>query len=317
MGAKAMREIQPYKCLVTGGAGFIGSHIVDALIDGGHQVAVVDNLYTGSESNLNPRTQFYKMNILDDELSGVFERERPEIVFHLAGHTVVSESVEDPFYDAEQNILGSLRVIRNCARYGVKKIVYASTGGAVYGEVLDLPPDEMALVDPISPYGISKYTVERYLAVAGIQDALRWIVLRYANVYGPRQNTHGEAGVVAIFTSQMLAGETPTIYGEGNKVRDYVFVSDVVRANLAAMASDQSAQVYNIGTCLETRDQDIFDGIAKLIGFASEPKYKAVRPGELYRSVLNCKKALDGLGWCAETALSDGLSQTVDYFNHR
>jgi UDP-glucose 4-epimerase len=197
MGAMAMREIQPYKCLVTGGAGFIGSHIVDALIDGGHQVAVVDNLYTGSESNLNPRAQFYKMNILDDELSGVFERERPEIVFHLAAHTIVSESVEDPFFDAEQNILGSLRVIRNCVRFGVKKIVYASTGGAVYGEVLDLPPDEMALVDPISPYGISKHTVERYLAVAGVQDALRWIVLRYANVYGPRQNAHGEAGVVA------------------------------------------------------------------------------------------------------------------------
>jgi len=314
MGVNAMPFIQPYKYLVTGGAGFIGSHVVDTLIDEGHQVVVVDNLSTGSESNLNPKAKFYKMNLLDTDLAAVFDQERPDFVNHHAAHTVVPRSVEDPYFDAEQNILGSLRLIQNCVRYGVKKIVYASTGGAAYGEVLDTPPDEMFPVEPISPYGISKHTVERYLAVAGIQDALNWIVLRYANVYGPRQNAHGEAGVVAVFTRQMLAGETPTIFGDGNKVRDYVYVSDVVRANLAAMASDQSAQVYNIGTGAETRDQDIFEGLAQLNGFSGGPKYAAVRRGELYRSVLNCKKALDGLGWRAEMDLIRGLTLTYSYF---
>ena len=311
-----MTEFQPLKYLVTGGAGFIGSHIVDALIDQGHQVVIIDNLSTGSERNLNPKASFYQMSILDPELVTVFEKERPDIVNHHAAHTVVSESVEDPFFDAEQNVLGSIRVFQNCVRYGVNKIVYASTGGAAYGEVIGTPPDETFPVEPISPYGISKHTVERYLNVAGIQDGLNWIVLRYANVYGPRQNAHGEAGVVAVFTRQMLAGETPTIYGDGNKVRDYVYVSDVVRANLAAMASDRNAQAYNIGTGTETRDQDIFEGLARLAGVTGDPSYAAVRRGELYRSVLNCEKARVEMGWRAETTLIHGLSQTLNYFRH-
>jgi UDP-glucose 4-epimerase len=310
-----MPMVQPKKYLVTGGAGFIGSHIVDALIDAGHQVVVVDNLSTGSENNLNPKAEFYEMNLLDPRLSSVFDLERPDIVNHHAAHTVVTRSVEDPYFDAEQNILGSLRLIQNCIRCGVKKIVYASTGGAAYGEVLGIPPDETFPVEPISPYGISKHTVERYLNVAGIQDGLNWMVLRYANVYGPRQNAHGEAGVVAVFSRQMLAGETPTIFGDGNKARDYVYVSDVVRANLAAMASDRSKQVYNIGTGIETRDKEVFEGLAQLVGFAGEPNYAVVRRGELYRSVLNCRKVLNDLGWRAEVTLNSGLALTFNYFD--
>lgn len=201
------------RILVTGGAGFISSHLVDALIEQGHEVAIVDNLSTGFVKNINPRARFYKTSILDPELTAIFEEERPEVVNHQAAQMVIQKSVDDPIFDAEQNILGSLNLILQCLSFGVRKIIYASSGGAVYGETKYRPADEEHPINPISQYGVSKHTVEHYLELYGREYGLDYVVLRYANVYGPRQVPQGEAGVVAVFAKQMLKGKRPTIFG--------------------------------------------------------------------------------------------------------
>lgn len=301
------------KVLVTGGAGFIGSHVVDALIQGGHQVVVADNLSTGDFENVNPAARFYQVNVCNPELGKIFEEERPELVNHQAAQTAIQKSVEDPVFDAQQNIFGSLNVIVQCLRFGVKKIVYASSGGAVYGEPEYLPVNESHPVNPISNYGVSKHTMEHYLHLCALDRRLSYVVLRYSNVYGPRQSPKGEAGVVAIFTSQMLQKERPTIFGKGDKTRDYIHVSDVVAANLLAMGKGRDG-VYNIGTRVETSDQEIFNLLAELTGYHGSPYYAPVRKGEIYRICLDCSKAQKEFSWQPQISLREGLAETVSYY---
>ena len=301
------------KVLVTGGAGFIGSHVVDALIQQGYQVVVVDNLSTGRLENINPAATFYQADICNSGLEGIFEKERPELVNHQAAQTVIQKSMEDPVFDARQNILGSLNLILQCLCFGVKKIIYASSGGAVYGEPKYRPVDESHPINPISYYAISKHTVEHYLHLAHLENSLSYVVLEYSNVYGPRQSPKGEAGVVAIFTRQMLQGERPTIFGKGDKTRDYVYVADVVMANLLAMEKSISG-VYNIGTGVETSDQEMFDLLAGLTGYKGNPHYAPVRKGEIYRICLDCSKAQKKIGWQPQFLLREGLTETVNYY---
>lgn len=298
------------KVLVTGGAGFIGSHIVDALVEHGHHVAVVDSLSTGSPGNLNKKATFYNLNMSDAGLGEVFEKEKPDIVSHHAAQTVVTNSVADPVFDAQQNILGSLNVLACCVRFGVKKIVYASSGGAVYGEPQYLPVDEKHPIAPLSPYGVSKHTVEHYLHLYSLNQGLNYVVLRYSNVYGPRQNPKAEAGVVAIFTGQMLSGDPPTIFGDGRKTRDYTHVSDVVAANLLAIEKGGNA-IYNVGAGVETSDQAIFDALARVTGYSGKPTYSAARPGEVTRICLDTKKIRKELRWQPRFSLEEGLRETV------
>lgn len=301
------------KVLVTGGAGFIGSHIVDALVEKGHQVAIVDNLATGFLENVNPGAKFYNMSICDAGLANVFEQEKPEIVSHQAAQTVITKSVDDPMFDSRENILGSLNVILNGVRWGVKRIVYASSGGAVYGEPEYLPVDEKHPSNPVSQYGISKHTVEHYLHLYGLQHGLNYVVLRYPNVYGSRQNLSGEAGVVAIFAGQMLRGEQPTIFGTGDKTRDYTHVSDVVMANLLAMKQGNNA-IYNIGTGVETSDREMFTTLAQVLNYRGSPALAPVRAGEIHHICLDATKAQRELGWQARLSLKEGLLQTVEYY---
>ncbi len=300
------------KILVTGGAGFIGSHVVDALIQRGHQVVVVDNLSTGRSANVNPAATFYQGDICSSELERIFEKERPEMVNHHAAQTVIQKSMEDPVFDVEQNIVGSLNLVLQCLRFGVKKIVYASSAG-IYGEPQYLPVDESHRVTPISYYGISKHTVEHYLNLSYLQNSLNYAVFRYSNVYGPRQSPRGEAGVVAIFTRQMLREERPTIFGKGDKTRDYVYVADVVAANLLAMEKDIGG-VFNIGTGVETSDQQMFDLVAGLTGYRDNPHHAPVRKGEIYRICLDSGKAEKEIGWQPRFALREGLTETVSYY---
>jgi len=301
------------KILVTGGAGFIGSNLVDALISLGHDVVVVDNLSSGLKKNLNPKARFYQIDICDEKLSEVFEHEKPEIIDHHAAQIDVRKSNEDPIADAEANILGSLNLITNCVRHGVKRVVYASTGGAIYGDPQYLPADENHPINPISQYGVSKHTVEHYLHLYSIINGLEYVALRYSNVYGPRQNPYGEAGVVAIFAIQMLTGKQPTIFGPGDKTRDYTHVSDIVAANIIALDRGKNA-IYNIGTGTEAKDQEIFDTLASVLGYKGKPIYAPLRKGEVYRISLNCGKARKELGWIPKLSLREGIAQTSEYY---
>ena len=301
------------KILVTGGAGFIGSNLVDALVGLNHDVVIVDNLSSGSRRNLNPKARFYEIDIRDRKLSEVFEREKPDIVDHHAAQIDVRKSGEDPVADAEANILGSLNLITNCVRSGVKRVVYASTGGAIYGDPQYLPADENHPINPISQYGVSKHTVEHYLHLYSIIHGLEYMALRYSNVYGPRQNPYGEAGVVAIFAIQMLTGKQPTIFGPGDKTRDYAHVSDIVKANITALNKGKNA-IYNIGTGVETSDQEIFDTLAGVLGYKGKLVYAPVRKGEVYRISLDCSKARKELGWSPKLSLKEGIAQTAEYY---
>jgi UDP-glucose 4-epimerase len=301
------------KILVTGGAGFIASNLVDALIDLDHEVAVVDNLSTGFRHNVNPKARFYEASIRSEELSAIFDRERPEIVSHHAAQIDVRKSADDPVADAEANILGSLNVITNCVRCGVSRIVYASTGGALYGDPLYLPADEKHPINPLSQYGVSKHAVEHYLYLYNVLHGLEFVTLRYANVYGRRQNPFGEAGVVAIFATQMLTGVQPTIFGPGDKTRDYVNVSDIVQANILALDRGKNC-ICNIGTGVETSDQQVFDTLADVLGYEGPPIYAPVRPGEVYRISLESSMARDELGWQPQIAFHEGIAKTAEYY---
>lgn len=301
------------KILVTGGAGFIGSHLVDALIERGDEVVVVDNLSTGCRENVNPQTKLYELNIGDQGLAEVFDLERPDIICHHAAQIDLRRSVTEPLFDAQENILGSLNVIVNSVHYGVTKFIYASSGGAIYGEPQSLPVDENHPINPVSQYGVSKHTVEHYLHLYALQYGVNYVVLRYANVYGARQNPFGEAGVVAIFARQMLGGKQPAIFGPGNKTRDYTHVSDVVAANLLAMERGTNA-ICNIGTGVETSDQEIFDAVAEAVGYDDPPLYTSVRPGEVQRMCLDWSRAEQELGWHPKLSLKEGITKTVDYF---
>ncbi|UCC61207.1 MAG: NAD-dependent epimerase/dehydratase family protein [Dehalococcoidia bacterium] len=301
------------KILVTGGAGFIGSNVVDAYIDLGHDVIVVDNLSTGFKRNLNPKAKFHELSIRGKDLSTVFQNERPDVVNHHAAQIDVSKSGDDPIADAEDNILGSLNLITNCVQSGVKRIIYASTGGAIYGEAEYLPADENHPINPVAQYGVSKHTVEHYLYLYHTLHGIDHVILRYANVYGPRQNPYGEAGVVAIFATQMLTGQQPTIFGSGDKTRDYVHVSDATEANILALERGTNT-ILNIGTGVETSDQRIFDTLAEVLGYNGSPNYAPVRKGEVYRIALECSKARQELGWSPRLSLKEGIAQTAEYY---
>lgn len=310
------------KILVTGGAGFIGSNVVDALLDNGHEVVVLDNLSTGFHGNINPKVIFYNVDICDEEkVRRIFELEKPDFVNHHAAQIDVRRSTREPIFDAQCNILGSLNLIIQSVTAGVKKFIYASTGGAIYGEPQYLPIDENHPINPISQYGISKHTVEHYLYLYSVNYGLRYTVLRYPNVYGPRQNPHGEAGVIAIFTQKMLNNQQPTIFGDGSQTRDYTFVSDIVEANIFTLTKGDNA-IYNIGTGIEISVQQIFDSLkatlakdAKRHGLSSlEPVYGEERVGEIQHIYLDATKAKRELGWIPKTDFHYGLEQTVEYY---
>lgn len=301
------------KVLVTGGAGFIGSNVVDGLIEAGYEVVVVDNLVTGRRENVNPKARFYEVDILSPDLEEIFERERPNYVSHHAAQINVRRSVEDPLYDARVNVLGSVNLLELCRRYGVGKVIYASSGGAVYGEPEYLPVDEDHPIKPLSPYGVSKHAVEHYLHCYAVNYGLRYTVLRYPNIYGPRQDPRGEAGVVAIFTEKMIKGERPVIFGDGTQTRDYVYVGDIVTANLLAMEKGDG-EIYNVGTAVETSVNELFRMLKEIIGVDLEPIYGAKRPGEVYRICVTNDKIYRDFGWKPQTPLKEGLEKTVEYY---
>jgi len=301
------------KILVTGGAGFIASHVVDRYLELEHQVAVIDNLSTGRRENLNPAASFYEVDITDvDGVAKVFEAERPQVVNHHAAQMDVRRSVDEPIFDAHTNVIGSLNVIGSALEVGVEKTIYASTGGAIYGELDYSPADEEHPIRPLSPYGISKHAVEHYLYLYQHLEGLNFTVLRYANVYGPRQNPHGEAGVVAIFGKQMLAGQQPTIFGDGTDTRDYVFVGDVAEANQLALEAG-SGQIFNISTGVATAVQEIFESAAEASGYEGGPSYAPPRSGDVRHNALDSTKAQQLLGWTPEMTLAQGIARTVDY----
>jgi UDP-glucose 4-epimerase len=301
------------KILVTGGAGFIASQIADAFIKEGHQVVILDDLSTGFEKNINPKAKFIKANICDKSLVKLFESEKFDVVNHHAAQMDVRRSVKDPEFDATTNILGTINLLQNCVKYGVKKFMFASTGGAVYGEQDYFPADEKHNQQPKSPYGISKLAVEKYLYFYNSEYNLNYTILRYANIYGPRQNPFGEAGVVAIFSTKLLKGEQPVINGHGKQTRDYVFVGDVVKANLLGL-NDEASNVYNIGTGIETDVNQLFQYINNITKAGKEEKHGPAAAGEQLRSVITSDKLFNKFGWRPSTKLEDGLKVTVDFF---
>lgn len=304
------------KILVTGGAGFIGSNLVDALIENNHDVIVVDNLSTGSKSNLNSKAKFIELDLIEPRLVDVFTEHKPEMIFHLAAQIDVRKSVADPFCDAKQNILASINLLECCRKQRVKKIIFSSTGGAIYGDTDELPTQENHPEMPISPYGIAKLTVEKYLYYYNQVFGLPYVVLRYSNVYGPRQNSQGEAGVVAIFCGRLLIRQQPMIYGDGKQTRDYVYVSDVVQANLMALSSSRVG-IYNIGTGLETSVNQLAELIKESFSLPVDFRYLDPRPGEQQKSCLDFSKAKAELGWQPKISLSEGIKKTVEWFNHK
>jgi UDP-glucose 4-epimerase len=304
------------KILVTGGAGFIGSNVADELIAQGHEVVIVDDLSTGFRDNIPTEAAFYPVDIRDADLSEVFEKERPEAVDHHAAQIDVRKSVMDPMFDAEVNVLGSLNLLQQCVKHGVKKVIYASTGGAVYGEPEYLPADEKHPIRPLCQYGITKHTVEHYLYLYNHNYGLDYTVLRYPNVYGPRQDPHGEAGVVAIFTEALFQGQRPTIFGDGTHTRDYVFVGDIARANLLAL-EEGSGQVFNLGWGREVSVNEIYASLKKHLGAEIEPIYAEERLGEIHRICLDGNKAQEGLHWKPQVELNEGIRRTVEYYRRR
>lgn len=301
------------KILVTGGAGFIGSHLVDRFIEQGDQVVIVDDLSTGHLANLNSKARFYKTDIRDAALEGIFREERPDIVSHHAAQMDVRRSVRDPLLDISINIVGTVNVLQQCAQYGVQKIVFASSGGAVYGEPEIMPVSESHQLRATSPYGINKGVGDEYLRYFFESAGLPYVSLRYANVYGPRQDSHGEAGVVAIFTEKMLQGEQPIVNGTGEQTRDFIHVDDVVDANLAALRSNRQG-IYNVGTGRETSILELFRMLAAQIAPELPTVYGPAKPGEQMRIALDCSKIYRDLGWRAGTGLEAGLARTVAYY---
>ncbi len=301
------------KILVTGGAGFIGSHLVDRLIQEGNEVIVVDNLSTGKRKNVNKKAQFYKMDIQSKRIERVFRNERPLIVVHLAAQMSVRHSTEDPGFDAQVNILGTINVLEHAVKQGVRKVTFASSGGVVYGEQEIFPAAESHRTEPLSPYGISKLAGEKYLAYYTNATGLRYVALRFANVYGPRQDSEGEAGVVAIFSKQMLDGGQPIVNGTGKQTRDFVYVDDVVEGILVTLGEDVQG-VFNVGTGQETTINECYGIIKNLTKCQCKDLYGAAKKGEQFRSMLDVTKLREKFGWDPQVTLQEGLTRTVDYF---
>ena len=301
------------KVLVSGGAGFIGSHVVDGYLVAGYQVVVVDNLSTGKRSNLSPDASFYQVDITDSAaLRKVFEIEKPDLVNHHAAQVNLRRSVEDPIFDARVNVLGSLNLIELSRQFRVEKFIFASTGGAIYGEPGALPVKEESATSPLSPYGVAKRSVEMYLEYYYRVWGLEYVALRYGNVYGPRQDPYGEAGVVAIFCGKILEGKPCVIFGNGKKTRDYVYVEDVARANLLAVFAPSG--VYNIGTGKETSVLEIVEMLERVSGRKVEVVFDEECKGEINRIALSCEKAREILGWVPEVSFPEGLERTFRFF---
>jgi len=303
------------KILVTGGAGFIASHIVDLYVEKGHQVVIIDNFYTGKKENLNQKAKLYTVDISKDtdELSKIFKKEEFDAVNHHAAQISVSFSTKDPIFDAKINILGSLNLLQNCTKFNVKKFIFASSGGTVYGKAEKLPATESSPLIPFSPYGITKAAMDYYLEFYNKEYGLKYVSLRYGNVYGPRQDPHGEAGVIAIFSKKMLAGEIPIINGDGKYIRDYVFCKDIACANLLALEKNVVG-AYNVGTNIGTDVNEIFKLLSEIIGFKYPAKYGPPRAGDLRKSVLSYKKIYMDLNWKSSVSLKQGFKETVDFF---
>lgn len=304
------------RILVTGGAGFIASHVVDAFVAEGHDVVVVDNLSSGRQENVNPKARFHQLDIRADGIPELFAKERPEVLCHHAAQMSVRDSVVDPVFDAEVNICGFLNLLEHGRRNGLRKVLLASTGGAIYGEQLEFPAAETHPTAPLSPYGIAKRASEHYLFFYAETYGIDYVALRYANVYGPRQNPHGEAGVVAIFIEKLLRGEQPVINGDGKQTRDYVFIGDIVRGNLAALQASYRGAV-NLGTGVETDVNQIFDTVVRVGGFTAAERHGPEMPGEQRRSVIDNSLAGRVLGWRPAVRLEEGLRLTVDFFRAR
>lgn len=304
------------KILVTGGAGFIGSHVADAYINQGHQVVIIDNLSTGIKANLNPQAKFYQADIRSPQAAQVILNERPELINHHAAQIRVDVATNDPILDAQINILGFLNLIQAAKKVNsVKKIIFSSTGGAMYGHK-QTPFVETMIPQPLSPYGISKRAGELYLYFYREQYGLDYTALRYANVFGPRQNPHGEAGVVAIFCEKLLTGQQPIINGDGKQTRDYVYVTDVVTANLLATEKNVTGE-YNIGTGIETDVNQIYDLVRQEFNSDKPTIHGPARPGEQQTSSLDCSLVQTKLGWQPTVLLKDGIHLTVDFFKHK
>jgi UDP-glucose 4-epimerase len=304
------------KILVTGGAGFIGSHVVDAYIGAGHQVVVVDDLSTGVREHLHPKAKFYQVDIRSDQVEGIFQREQFDVVNHHAAQMDVRRSVADPKFDASVNVLGTLNILESSRKNGVKHVIFASTGGAIYGEQEYFPADEEHPQRPLSPYGITKLAGEKYLAFYNAVYGIRTIALRYANVYGPRQNPLGEAGVVAIFAHKMLTDEQPVINGDGRQTRDYVYIADVVRANLLVL-NNAGSGVYNVGTGIETDVNQLFQKLRTYLKPECREQHGPPKEGEQRRSAISSVKIQNELGWTPATKLEEGLYLTAEYFRQK
>jgi UDP-glucose 4-epimerase len=304
------------KVVVTGGAGFIGSHVVDGYVAAGHDVIVVDDLSTGHRENLNPKARFHQLDIQDPRTAELIRSERPEVLNLHAAQMSVRNSVEDPLHDARINILGTINLLEAARQAGVRRILFVSSGGAVYGDQETFPASESHATNPLSPYGVSKRAGELYAFFYQAEYKLPFVALRYANVYGPRQDPHGEAGVVAIFSGRMLRGEPVTINGDGKQTRDYVFVGDVARANLLALERDVRGP-FNIGTGIETDVNELAAILLDATGARSRVEHGPAKSGEQRRSVIAHDRAAKELGWRPEVALKDGLHRTVEWFRKK
>lgn len=305
------------KVLVTGGAGFIGSHVVDLLLENGYEVVVVDNLSNGRLENLNPAATFHLLDIRSPQLIKIFNKEKPDFVSHHAAQIDVRNSMNNPYYDADVNIQGSINLMECARQCDVRHFIYISSGGAVYGEPVFLPCDESHPVNPLSPYGVSKHTVEHYLYLYHASYGLSYTTLRYPNVYGPRQDPLGEAGVIAIFTGQMLAGDPVTINGDGLQERDFIFVGDCARANLLALDQRESGATYNLGSGEGTSINQLFSILSRITGFRNKPVYGPGKLGETRRIFLDAACARQRLGWQPTVSLEEGLTKTVDFHREK
>lgn len=300
------------RILVTGGAGFIGSHVAERFLADGHEVAIVDDLSTGHLENLPPEATFYRCDIRDPELAAIFQEFRPEVVCHLAAQMSVRISIQRPRFDADTNVVGSINLLESAVAAGTQKIIYASTGGALYGEPRYLPCDEEHPIVPISHYGISKHTVEHYLELYAHLYDLDYTILRFPNVYGPRQDPEGEAGVVAIFIGLLQQGLQATIFGDGLQQRDFVYVSDVAEAHVLALSRGSRA-VCNLGSGTGTSVLEIYNALCEVTGNDQPPRFAASRAGEVYRIYLTNQRANQVLGWSPQVALREGLRRTASW----